>query len=356
MGKSVRCIIAALAVTSAGAFITWAILFGVNLHSRFQAQSLVAAVRSMQVGSTTLEETRPLLERYRASTLPGSLTGQYGADTGFYVSVGHENIERLTERFYFLRYVGLAFWGAGAEMYFRNGRLCELRFSVGTEVNRHGEFREGLSLTTEQSLGKNEFDMSGGHVTGGSRYMFTRVHHMKLPADATSAERAHAFAYDLSCVTKLGGCRDVSQVLAPMPIRQDWDARHLITAIPLLPSQTAPVAQTRQLHRIRVNEDVQRAKLVHLVAPLYPPLIGRRVDGTVVLRVIVGQNGAVNSARYVSGPTNLKDSAVKAVLQRRYEPTLVNGVPVEVDMTVSVVFPHLGNKDDESQTSNPSPG
>ena len=55
--------------------------------------------------------------------------------------------------------------------------------------------------------------------------------------------------------------------------------------------------------------------------------------------MIVGQNGAVTSARYVSGLINLKDSAVKAVLQWRYEPTLVNGATVEVDTTVSVVFP-----------------
>jgi periplasmic protein TonB len=103
-------------------------------------------------------------------------------------------------------------------------------------------------------------------------------------------------------------------------------------------SETAPAAQARP-HRIRVNEDVQKAKLVHRVSPLYPPFLGKRLDGTVVLHVIVGQNGAVNSARYVSGPPYLKNSAVKAVLQWRYKSTLVNGAPVEVDTTVSVVFP-----------------
>jgi TonB family protein len=103
--------------------------------------------------------------------------------------------------------------------------------------------------------------------------------------------------------------------------------------------KTARAAQARQPHRIRVNEGAQKAKLVHLVSPVYPPVTGKRLDGTVVLHVIVGQNGAVNSARYISGPTNLKDSAVKAVLQWRYQPTLVNEVPVEVDTTVSVVFP-----------------
>ena len=99
------------------------------------------------------------------------------------------------------------------------------------------------------------------------------------------------------------------------------------------------VAQVQQPHRIRINEDVQKAKIVHLVEPLYPPLLGRRLDGTVVLHMIVGRNGAVKSARYVSGLTYLKDSAIKAVLQWRYQPTLVNGAPVEVDTMVSVVFP-----------------
>ena len=109
-------------------------------------------------------------------------------------------------------------------------------------------------------------------------------------------------------------------------------------------SQTAPVVQERQTRRIRVNEDVQKAKLVHQVSPLYPPLLGKRMDGTVVLRVIVGRNGAVNSVRYVSGLANLKDSAIKAVLQWQYRPTLVNGAPVEVDATVSVVFPPLAKQ------------
>jgi hypothetical protein len=41
------------------------------------------------------------------------------------------------------------------------------------------------------------------------------------------------------------------------------------------------------------------------------------------------------------GLLNLRDSAVNAVLQWQYKPTLVNGVAVEVDTTVSLVFPPL---------------
>jgi TonB family protein len=100
-------------------------------------------------------------------------------------------------------------------------------------------------------------------------------------------------------------------------------------------------AEAPQPRRIRVNEDVQKAKLVHMVFPVYPPVTRGRLDGTVVLHVVVGKDGAVKSARYVSGPTRLANSAVNAVLQWRYKPTLMNGVPAEVDTTVSVVFPPL---------------
>jgi protein TonB len=105
-------------------------------------------------------------------------------------------------------------------------------------------------------------------------------------------------------------------------------------------SQTAPVARA-QPYRIRVNEDVQKAKLVHTVFPMYPPVSYKRMDGTVVLHIVIGKSGAVKSAKYVSGPANLMNSAVNAVLQWRYEPTLMKGVPVEVDTTVSVLFSPL---------------
>jgi outer membrane biosynthesis protein TonB len=107
-------------------------------------------------------------------------------------------------------------------------------------------------------------------------------------------------------------------------------------------SRTAPTAQARPPHRIHVKEDVEKAKLIHTVSPMYPPLTDKRVDGTVVLHVLVGKNGAVKSAKYVSGPETCGWYAVKAVLQWRYKPTLMNGVPVEVDTKVSVVFPPPG--------------
>jgi len=107
------------------------------------------------------------------------------------------------------------------------------------------------------------------------------------------------------------------------------------------PDKVSQATPAHEPHRVRVKEDVQKAKLVHMVYPVYPPFNYKRMDGTVVLHVIIGKNGSVKSARPVSGLPNLRDSAVNAVLQWQYKPTLVNGVAVEVDTTVSVVFPPL---------------
>ena len=105
------------------------------------------------------------------------------------------------------------------------------------------------------------------------------------------------------------------------------------------PDKVSQATPAQKPHRIRVDEDVQKGKLVRKVSPLYPPFLYKRMDGTVVLHVIIGKNGSVKSARPVSGLPNLRDSAVNAVLQWQYKPTLVDGVAVEVDTTVSVVFP-----------------
>jgi len=56
-------------LTVAGFLLASTIFFGLNPHARFQAQSLVQTVGSMQVGVTTLEDTRLLLKQYQASTL-----------------------------------------------------------------------------------------------------------------------------------------------------------------------------------------------------------------------------------------------------------------------------------------------
>jgi periplasmic protein TonB len=102
------------------------------------------------------------------------------------------------------------------------------------------------------------------------------------------------------------------------------------------PSLPPPPAAPK---RIMVGGDVQAAALINKVTPDYPPIAKTaHVTGTVVLRAIIAKDGSIERLQYVSGPSLLMQSAMNAVKEWRYRPTMLNGQPVEVDTTVDVVF------------------
>ena len=90
---------------------------------------------------------------------------------------------------------------------------------------------------------------------------------------------------------------------------------------------------------VRIGGSVVQANLIRMVQPVYPPIAKTaHISGTVVLHAIISKDGAIEQLEYVSGPPLLMRNAMDAVRQWRYKPTLLNGEPVEVDTTVSVVF------------------
>jgi periplasmic protein TonB len=91
--------------------------------------------------------------------------------------------------------------------------------------------------------------------------------------------------------------------------------------------------------RIRIGGNVQQAKMARMVQPVYPQIAkSAHIQGTVILHAIIAKDGSVQELQYVSGPPLLMKNAMDAVRQWRYQPTLLNGDPVEVDTTISVVF------------------
>lgn len=91
--------------------------------------------------------------------------------------------------------------------------------------------------------------------------------------------------------------------------------------------------------RIRVGGQVQAAKIIDQVRPLYPPLAKQaRIQGVVRLEAIISKQGLIENLRVISGHPLLIQSALDAVRQWRYQPTLLNGEPVEVVTTIDVVF------------------
>jgi len=91
--------------------------------------------------------------------------------------------------------------------------------------------------------------------------------------------------------------------------------------------------------RIRVGGNVEAAKLTRQILPVYPQIARTaHISGTVVLHAVIAKDGSIQELTYISGPALLMRSAMDAVRQWRYQPTQLNGVPVEVDTTIQVVF------------------
>ncbi len=99
---------------------------------------------------------------------------------------------------------------------------------------------------------------------------------------------------------------------------------------------TAAMAQERP---IRVGGNVAAANLVSQARPVYPPEAKeKRIQGVVRLEATIDKEGHIADLMLVSGPPELVRSAVDAVRQWVYRPTLLNGEPVTVLTTVDVNY------------------
>ena len=90
---------------------------------------------------------------------------------------------------------------------------------------------------------------------------------------------------------------------------------------------------------VRVGGDIREPKKVKHVVPEYPEMAKHaRVSGVVVIEALIGTDGRVKEAKVLRSVPLLDAPALAAVRQWAYTPTLINGVPVPLLMTVTLNF------------------
>lgn len=105
------------------------------------------------------------------------------------------------------------------------------------------------------------------------------------------------------------------------------------------PPPPPPKEKPATPQRIRVGGNVQAAKLVRQPKPLYPQLAKQaRIQGVVKFTAVIGKDGAIQNLQLVSGHPLLVQAAQDAVKQWVYQPTTLNGEPVEVITQIDVNF------------------
>jgi protein TonB len=91
--------------------------------------------------------------------------------------------------------------------------------------------------------------------------------------------------------------------------------------------------------RIRVGGIVSAARLIYQPKPEYPEFAKMtRTEGVVEFEAVIGKDGTIEELKVLRGHPLLVKAALDAVRRWRYQPTLLNGEPIEVVTEITVNF------------------
>jgi TonB family protein len=199
---------------------------------------------------------------------------------------------------------------------------------TGSVYDPSGAAVPGATVLLKNVNGKNQEIARSG---GGGEYQFA-----SLPAGKYEVEvKAPGFARYLQPGLLL---------IQGTPLRLDikLDVGVVSETVDVVGKGPRP-ASSGTPQRIRVGGNVQATKLLRMAKPVYPAAAqAAGIEGTVLLRAVISTQGNLLglAAINTSVDPELAQAAIDAVQQWQYEPTLLNGAPVEVVTTITVNF-HL---------------
>ena len=142
----------------------------------------------------------------------------------------------------------------------------------------------------------------------------------RVPGASASSPAAERTAAPVSASPNLSFNRDVKQPGSP--------SRGSVNA-------TGSTAN----RRLSVGGEVKPPRRVVNVNPVYPAdAQAAGIRGLVILGIVIGEDGSVIETEVLSSIPELDQAAIDAVTQWQFEPTLLNGEPVEVEMEVTINF------------------
>ncbi len=198
---------------------------------------------------------------------------------------------------------------------------------VGTVYDMSGGVLPGVMLTLEDAAGIKRTATTDGSGQFGfepiaaGRYLLSSdiPGFLPLRQDVTLKDPRH---WDRAITLQVGTIRET------ITVREDRPAG--VVAPPMPP-----------IGAVRVGGNIRAPRKLVDVRPVYPPAMrDGGFEGVVPMDAQIGVDGRVTSVRVISAQVHpdLAKAAVDAVRQWRFSPTLLNGVAVEVLMTVAVQF------------------
>jgi protein TonB len=104
-------------------------------------------------------------------------------------------------------------------------------------------------------------------------------------------------------------------------------------------SQPVEVQHPRDNGPLKISQPVLQGKAIYRKTPEYPAIPRAiRLEGSVIVEVVISPEGIVESARAISGHPLLAPTAVAAAREWRFQPTYLGSVPVRVAGAITFVF------------------
>jgi TonB family protein len=189
----------------------------------------------------------------------------------------------------------------------------------------------GCDVRAKNLDGKNE-EVARANATGEFGFANIPVGHYTIEV------RARGFAVGKTEVVVEAGRR--AEALVTLPLGQISETMTIRGSRPANAPAAAPKGAVQPI-RIPVGGNVQAAKLIKQVHPVYPAdLKEQGITGTVMLRAVISTTGETLNPEVINSNVNpgLAQAALDAFRQWRYSPTLLNGQPVEVAITAMMGF------------------
>jgi TonB family protein len=226
--------------------------------------------------------------------------------------------------------------------------------SGNAEVQRQAEGSARVNIHNDPPWSQAPTDLPPAFSENGARP--PRLISSVPPEFPQAAKEAHVQGTVVlsATVDKSGTVRDVKAVSGhPLLVQAAIDAvKQWVYQPALVNGEPAEARTTVKLsvalassenaqapRRIRVGGNVQQANVISQVSPHYPAEAKQAgLQGTVKLQALIGKEGTVQDLQVLSGEPVLAESALDALRQWVYKPTLINGQPVEVQTVIDVNF------------------
>ena len=292
-------------------------------------------------------------ERLRKWTAPIALRRYYASALAVFTSTGSPTNKLrnwttpiASRRYYAAAIVIFALAGVLTILGWKPWRRTERTVVPSTETSRQPTTASASPATNEarRPLNIAEPPAVGRNVTSKPAAFPTRSDHS-----------SHAGAEKAALVEPISGKDETRNgIVPPSPSNQTRDrvgpanAPEPLAPISLIGAtdgfgKDAVVVNSALLPQVNLplmaSQGVSGGALERKVQPIYPPEArSARLQGTVVLQVVIDEVGEVQNPKTVSGDTVLARAAIDAVRQWRYQPYLLNGQPVKVPLEITVKF------------------